>query len=77
MSAAASSVCASYRLEQRLSAAEVVVLEQRPRLGGKVETICRDRFRVEAGPDGFLDTNPATLDLCRELGLGDRLTAAS
>ena len=67
----------AYRLEQRLPAAEVVVLEQSPRLGGKVETLCRDGFRVEAGPNGFLDTNPATLDLCRELGLGDRLTAAS
>ena len=67
----------AYRLEQRLASAEVVVLEQRPRLGGKVDTLCRDGFRVEAGPNGFLDTNPATLDLCRELGLGDRLTAAS
>ena len=67
----------AYRLEQRLPAAEVVVLEQQPRLGGKVATLHRDGFRVEAGPNGFLDTNPATLDLCRELGLGDRLTAAS
>ena len=67
----------AYRLEQRLPAAEVVVLERQPRLGGKVETLCRDGFRVEAGPNGFLDANPVTLDLCRELGLGDRLTAAS
>jgi protoporphyrinogen/coproporphyrinogen III oxidase len=67
----------AYRLEQRLPAAEVVVLEQQPRLGGKIDTLQRDGFRVEAGPNGFLDTNPATLDLCRELGLGDRLTAAS
>ena len=67
----------AYRLEQRLPAVEVVVLEQQPRLGGKVATFCRDGFRVEAGPNGFLDTNPATLDLCRELGLGDRLTPAS
>ncbi len=67
----------AYRLEQRLPAAEVVVLEQQPRLGGKIDTLQRDGFRVEAGPNGFLDTNPSTLDLCRELGLGDRLTAAS
>ena len=67
----------AYRLEQRLPDAEVVVLEQGPGLGGKVSTLSRDGFRVEAGPNGFLDTNPATLDLCRELGLGDRLTAAS
>jgi protoporphyrinogen/coproporphyrinogen III oxidase len=67
----------AYRLEQRLPTAEVVVLEQQPRLGGKIDTLQRDGFRVEAGPNGFLDTNPVTVDLCRELGLGDRLTAAS
>ena len=72
-----SGLALAYRLEQRLPAAEVVVLEREPRLGGKVGTIHRDGFRVEAGPNGFLDTNPAALDLCRELGLGDRLTAAS
>ena len=72
-----SGLALAYRLEQRLPAAEVVVLEREARLGGKVATLCRDGFRVEAGPNGFLDTNPATLDLCRELGLGDRLTAAS
>jgi oxygen-dependent protoporphyrinogen oxidase len=67
----------AYRLQQRLPAAEVVVLEREPRLGGKIGTHSRDGFRVEAGPNGFLDTNPAMFDLCRELGLGDRLTAAS
>ncbi len=72
-----SGLALAYRLEQRLRAAEVVVLEREPRLGGKVGTIHRDGFRVEAGPNGFLDTNPAALDLCRELGLGDRLVAAS
>jgi oxygen-dependent protoporphyrinogen oxidase len=67
----------AYRLEQRLPAAEVVVLERRPSPGGCVGTVERDGFRVEAGPNGFLDNNPATLDLCRELGLADRLVAAS
>jgi protoporphyrinogen/coproporphyrinogen III oxidase len=67
----------AYRLEQCLPAAEVMVLEQQPRLGGKIDTLQRDGFRVEAGPNGFLDVNPAAVDLCRELGLGDRLTAAS
>jgi oxygen-dependent protoporphyrinogen oxidase len=32
---------------------------------------------VEAGPNGFLDNNPATVELCRDAGLGDRLVAAS
>jgi oxygen-dependent protoporphyrinogen oxidase len=72
-----SGLALAYRLQQRLPAAEVVVLERDARLGGKVDTIHRDGFRVEAGPNGFPDTIPATLDLCCELGLGPRLTAAS
>ncbi len=32
---------------------------------------------VEAGPNGFPDNNPATLDLARSVGLTDRLVAAS
>src|SRR5919199_1605699 len=58
-------------------AREVVVLERQPRVGGTVFTERRDGFQVEAGPNGFLDSNPSTLDLSRELGLGDRLVAAS
>ncbi|HVS34320.1 MAG TPA: protoporphyrinogen oxidase [Gemmataceae bacterium] len=67
----------AYRLQQRQPTAEVVVLEREPHLGGKVGTLHRDGFRLETGPNGFLDTNSAALDLCRDLGLGDRLTAAS
>jgi oxygen-dependent protoporphyrinogen oxidase len=67
----------AYRLGQRLPAAEVVVLERGPRAGGVVGAASRDGFRLETGPNGFLDNNPTTLDLCRELGLGDRLVPAS
>jgi oxygen-dependent protoporphyrinogen oxidase len=67
----------AYRLQQRLPAAEIVVLEGGPRVGGCVDTLTRDGFRVEAGPNGFLDTKPAVLELCRELGLADRLIPAS
>src|SRR5581483_11433715 len=67
----------AYRLEQRLPAAEVLVLEQQTRVGGTIETVSRAGYRVEAGPNGFLDTKPATVDLCREIGLGERLTPAS
>ena len=67
----------AYRLEQRLPGAEVLVLEQRDRVGGNIHTLDRDGFRVEAGPNGFLDNKPATLSLCRDLGLGERLQPAS
>jgi oxygen-dependent protoporphyrinogen oxidase len=67
----------AYRLQQLQPTADVVVLERQPRVGGCVETVVRDGFRVEAGPNGFLDTKPAMLDLCRDLGISDRLVAAS
>jgi oxygen-dependent protoporphyrinogen oxidase len=72
-----SGLALAYHLEQRAPAADVLVLEELPRLGGAVDTFTRDGFRVEAGPNGFLDNKPATLELCRALGLGDRLVAAS
>src|SRR5205823_2025382 len=34
-------------------------------------------FRVEIGPNGFLDSRPSTLGLCRDVGLDGELVAAS
>lgn len=67
----------AYRLEQRLPDAEVTVLEKQEQVGGTIRTLERDGFRIEAGPNGFLDNQPGAISLCRELGLGDRLLAAS
>jgi oxygen-dependent protoporphyrinogen oxidase len=72
-----SGLATAFRLSQRLPAADVTVLEQHGRAGGTVGTERRDGFRIEAGPNGFLDTKPTTLDLCRDLGLGERLLPAS
>jgi protoporphyrinogen/coproporphyrinogen III oxidase len=72
-----SGLALAYRLEQLAPSAEVTVLERCDRVGGTVGTIERDGFRVEMGPNGFLDNNPSTLILCRDLGLGDRLVPAS
>jgi protoporphyrinogen/coproporphyrinogen III oxidase len=67
----------AYRLEQRLPDAEVLVLERNTRLGGSIQTLERDGFRVESGPNGFLDNKPFVASLCGELGLGDQLLPAS
>jgi oxygen-dependent protoporphyrinogen oxidase len=67
----------AFRLQQGRPDLEVVVLEQGRRVGGTIDTACDEGFRVEAGPNGFLDSKPATYALCRELGLEDRLVAAS
>jgi oxygen-dependent protoporphyrinogen oxidase len=72
-----SGLAAAYRLEQALPEAEVTVLEQGGRPGGAVHTERHDGFLLETGPNGFLDNKPATLALCRDLGLGDRLMPAS
>lgn len=66
-----------HRLVQRQPAAEVLILEQSDRVGGKIQTFERAGFRVEAGPNGFLDSKPAALNLCQEIGLADRLVPAS
>jgi oxygen-dependent protoporphyrinogen oxidase len=72
-----SGLALAYRLQQAAPAAAITVLEQRDRPGGTLWTERRDGFQVEIGPNGFLDTKPSTLALCRDLGLGDRLLAAS
>jgi oxygen-dependent protoporphyrinogen oxidase len=72
-----SGLALAYRLEQRAPNAEVIVLEERTRLGGTLGTERRDGFQIEIGPNGFLDNKPFALALCRELGLGEQLLAAS
>jgi protoporphyrinogen/coproporphyrinogen III oxidase len=67
----------AYRLEKALPTAEVVVVEQAERVGGTIGTLERDGFVVEMGPNGFLDNKPNAFELCRELGLADRLIPAS
>jgi oxygen-dependent protoporphyrinogen oxidase len=72
-----SGLALAYRLQQAAPAAAITVAEQRERPGGTLWTERRDGFQVEVGPNGFLDTKPSTLALCRDLGLEDRLLAAS
>ncbi|MEP0775596.1 MAG: protoporphyrinogen oxidase, partial [Acidobacteriota bacterium] len=48
---------------------DVVVLEQAPRPGGKLQTEWLDGYCCEWGPQGFLDSGQDTLRLVRELGL--------
>jgi oxygen-dependent protoporphyrinogen oxidase len=72
-----SGLAVAFRLKQALPGVELTILEGRDRPGGNIGTRDRDGFRVETGPNGFLDAKPAVLDLCRDLGLADRLVAAS
>lgn len=67
----------AYRLQQFMPGVEVQVVEQRDRPGGTCWTERRDGFQVEIGPNGFLDSKPSTVSLSRDVGLGERLIAAS
>lgn len=56
--------------------AEVVVFEAGERVGGNIRTESFAGCRVEWGPNGFLDNEPATLELVDELGLSARRVQA-
>jgi oxygen-dependent protoporphyrinogen oxidase len=77
LGAGISGLTAAYRLQQLLPHADVTLLEARDRPGGTMWTERRGGFTVEIGPNGFLDTKPTTAQLCRDLGVADRLVAAS
>jgi oxygen-dependent protoporphyrinogen oxidase len=55
---------------------EVTVFEKKDRPGGNILTEEVAGCRVEWGPNGFLDNEPATLELVSELGLEPRLVRA-
>ncbi len=50
-----------------------LLLEASERPGGKISTEIREGFVIEGGADSFLTTKPAALELCREIGLAERL----
>ncbi len=64
-------LAAAYELQRR--GASFVLIEAAPRPGGVVRTERVDGFTLDAGPDSLLVQKPAGLELCRELGLEDRL----
>jgi len=65
------------RARERGQRLELTVLEAADRLGGIIQTERRDGFLVECGPDSFISDKPWALDLCRRLGIEDRLVGTS
>ena len=67
----------AYELRQRAAripgGLDVRLVEAAPRLGGNLRTERDAGYRVEWGPNGFLDNVPETLDLVRRLGLQGEL----
>ena len=57
--------------------APFLLLERSPTTGGVIVTDHVDGFTIDGGPDALLVQKPAAIELCRELGLGDRLFSTS
>ncbi|HYT74814.1 MAG TPA: protoporphyrinogen oxidase, partial [Vicinamibacterales bacterium] len=60
-------------LRQQAPGADVIVLESGDRVGGNVRTERIDGYLCEAGPDGFLNNAPATLEFVDQIGLTPQL----
>lgn len=68
-----SGLAAAHRLVTLAPTMEVTVLEARDCIGGVIQSERTSGFILEAGPDSFLSSKPRGVDLCAELGIGDRL----
>lgn len=52
---------------------DLTLLEKEERPGGKIRSIKDQGYLCEWGPNGFLDSKPQTLDLCRAIGVEQNL----
>ncbi|WP_256760056.1 protoporphyrinogen oxidase [Cohnella sp. WQ 127256] len=71
---------AFYLLKQAKESGEkvaVTVFEGSDRLGGRVNTLRRDGFVIERGPDSFLGRKLPMIELARELGIDGELTGTN
>lgn len=72
-----SGLAAAFRIRQAHPAYHLTLLEAKSRLGGNIGTDHIDGYTVERGPNGLFDAKPHAVQLCKDLGLGDRLIPAS
>ncbi|MDQ0153778.1 protoporphyrinogen oxidase [Robertmurraya andreesenii] len=54
---------------------EVILIEATHRLGGKIQTVVRDGFVIERGPDSFIARKQSASRLAKEVGIGDQLVS--
>ena len=71
-----SGVAAAYQLAQEGNA-EFTLFEASTRLGGIVETVRRDGFIIECGPDSWVTEKPWARELAIELGLETEIIASN
>src|SRR5258708_3894707 len=68
-----SGLVATHRAHELDPAAQVTLFEASSRVGGVLETICRDGWLIERSADMFTTREPWALDLCRRIGIADEL----
>ncbi|MBN1394666.1 MAG: protoporphyrinogen oxidase [Pirellulales bacterium] len=66
-------LAAAHRLTELDRKCSTTLFEAGPRAGGVLSTLHEDGFQVEQSADNFITTIPWGLELCRRLGLEDRL----
>jgi oxygen-dependent protoporphyrinogen oxidase len=52
---------------------EIKLIEASHRLGGKMQTVIRDGYTIERGPDSFLARKTSMIRLAKEVGMDDQL----
>lgn len=52
---------------------EIKLIEASHRLGGKMQTVIRDGFTIERGPDSFLARKTSMIRLAKEVGMDNQL----
>ncbi len=70
----------AYRIQEEIeNGADIQceVLEASGHFGGKIHTERFDGFLVERGPDSFISQKPWAIQLCKKIGLADRLTGTN
>lgn len=73
MGAGIAGLAAAFHLQIHAPDVETFVLEAEERAGGKIRTRHVDGFVIEGGPDSFLTTKPAGIELARRVGIERRL----
>ncbi len=56
---------------------EIKLIEASHRLGGKMQTVVRDGFTIERGPDSFLARKTSIIKLAKEVGMDHQLVPNS
>ena len=68
---------AAYYLQQQRPDLNITLLESSDKPGGILQTVERDGFLVELGPDMFTTRDSEAVELCGELGIEDQLISTN